>query len=812
MAAITLILLTDGPHIINDMGLTIEGLAGSTYNLVDQRAEDVSISEDLQTAVDNGAFLAIDPRDPAELITLTAAQTKLALANHNQIHWGIVGGRFADLDDPNNTLTQDDIITVGPGGNVAVAQPLSTLLAGTDNVEVIQDIVGDMVASESDITYDDVAGTLDLEDNFLRNTGDTLDSGTLSVASGASIAVGTGADLTIADAPVNPTDAANKAYVDSVASGLDAKESVQAATTSETGFTYADNGGFGDSLTATIAGVTVVDGVTLEDGDRVLVKDQTDATQNGIYTVSGADAGTATVFTRATDQDGTPASEVSAGNFTYVENGSANGSTGWVTQGDGQLALNTDNVDWVQFSGAGSYTGGVGINQVGTEFSLITTNVPAAGGSVETTDVLVIGDSSNGEATATTTFADVFSDLDVVSGITANGIVVRTAADTYESRSIAVNPAGALGGLVVSNPLGIAGNPTLGLDIQNTASNDGVDNTDLVLAYDITTGENRTYTISEIANAATSDTFKVWTGAGNTTGDANVTAVGGSDEVTIVGGAGVNVNFNAATQAVEYSITGNGISTSAGVAGTDELVIFDPTTGAPTVTSVADFVDALDLAATLSASTVAGQEGIVIDNTDPSLPEVGLDINNLTSSAVELDATDELAVFDGTNNVSVTGQQVADGVATILGLPTFTTSTINGQEIVTVPDATRAGKQLSVDSNTFMWSENALNNNDWVQIAGASDADSGYIMPLDGTIVMATAHCENAQNATTINIYNGASTTTVGAAGSFTASANAQFVNTTLNIDFAQGDRIRLRNVGGKINDTVISVYVKWRA
>ena len=814
MAAIKLKLLVAGPHVINDLGITIEGAVGSLYDLVDESSEDVSLSTDLRAAVSGGSFVVLDPRDPAELITLSVTNSNIALANHNQVHWGITGGRFADLDDPNAVLTQDDIITVGPSGNVAVAKPLSTLLADSANTEVVQDIVGDMLAGETDITYNDATGTLDLEDNFLRNTGDTLDSGTLSVASGAAIDIESGGALTIQDLPTAAKDAVNKEYVDALANGMDHKESVQVATTTDTGYTFTDNGGVGDTLTAAAVGTSTIDGVVLEDGDRVLVKNQTDPTQNGIYVASSAGAGANTVLTRAEDQDGSLANEVSAGNSTFVESGTANGSTGWIVTGDGELTVNTDPIVWTQNSGMGTYNAGEGLELNGTIFAVTTSNVSAATGSVQTTDELIIGDSSDSGATAKTTIGDVLSDLDVVSGIAGNGFAVRTGPDTYTNRVIETEAATgtALGGLVITDGNGVAGNPTIGIDIANTTANDGVDNTDLVLAYDVTAGENRVYTISEIANAATSDTFKTWTAGGNSTGDTSIVAVGGSDTITITGGDGVNVDFDGTAQDVTFSISGNGLSTATSVAGTDELVVFDPVTGNPQVTTISSFIDDLDLVTSVEASTVAGQQGIVVNSTDPAAPVVGLDINGLTDSADDLAATDELTMFDGVNNVSVSGQQVADGVATLLGLPVITKSTINGQEVITTPDSTRGDKELSIDSNTFMWSENSLNNNDWVQIAGASDADSGYIMPMNGTIVMATAHCENATEASTINIYNGASTTTVGAAGSFTASANAQFVNTTLNIDFAQGDRIRLRNVGGTIRDTVVSVYVKWRA
>jgi len=111
--------------------------------------------------------------------------------------------------------------------------------------------------------------------------------------------------------PSSDQDAATKAYVDSVANGLDVKESVKVATTANLSATY-DNGA--GTLTAGSNGAISVDGVTLSQGDRLLVKDQSTATQNGIYTVTTVgDGSTAYVLSRAPDAD--TASELTGGTF-----------------------------------------------------------------------------------------------------------------------------------------------------------------------------------------------------------------------------------------------------------------------------------------------------------------------------------------------------------------------------------------------------------------------------------------------------------------------------------------------------------------
>lgn len=190
-----------------------------------------------------------------------------------------------------------------------------------------------------------------------QNTADDalpLAGGTMSGA----IAMGTN-KITGLDEPTAAQDAATKQYVDNIAAGLDPKESVRAASTADVGGTYSSGTitGLGASLT--------IDGVSLTTDDRVLLKDQTDSLENGIYVYDGTDE-----LTRASDHDGTPSNEVSAGNFTFVEQGTDNADTGWVLQGDGVLTLDTDSLDWVQFSASADITASTGLTKVGNDIQL----------------------------------------------------------------------------------------------------------------------------------------------------------------------------------------------------------------------------------------------------------------------------------------------------------------------------------------------------------------------------------------------------------------------------------------------------------
>jgi hypothetical protein len=156
--------------------------------------------------------------------------------------------------------------------------------------------------------------------------------------------------------PTDPAHAATKGYVDAARSGLDVKQSVRAATTGPVNL--ANQLEAGDTIDTT---------VTLVAGDRVLVKNQTTASENGIYVVQETGAAV-----RATDFDG--AGEVSGGAFTFVEEGTTNADSGWVVTSNGPITVGTDAINWAQFSGAGQITAGAGLTKAGNTIDAVGTS------------------------------------------------------------------------------------------------------------------------------------------------------------------------------------------------------------------------------------------------------------------------------------------------------------------------------------------------------------------------------------------------------------------------------------------------------
>jgi len=163
---------------------------------------------------------------------------------------------------------------------------------------------------------------------------------------------------------------ANKAYVDQVAQGLDTKPSTRVATTADLSATYSNGtAGVGATLTAGSNGAISIDGVSLSLNDRVLVKDQSTAAENGIYRVSTVgDGSTAFVLTRATPED-QPA-ELTGGSFVFVEEGTANGDNGYVFTHTGAPTFGTTSLDVAQFSGAGQITAGAALSKTGNQLDV----------------------------------------------------------------------------------------------------------------------------------------------------------------------------------------------------------------------------------------------------------------------------------------------------------------------------------------------------------------------------------------------------------------------------------------------------------
>ena len=287
---------------------------------------------------------------------------------------------------------------------------------------------------------------LDLNGNTITAT-DTDGSITLAPNGTGSVNV-SGTKITGLADPVADTDAANKRYVDAARSGLDVKLSVRAATTAN----------------ITLSGTQTIDGIALSAGDRVLVKDQSTASQNGIYVVAAG------AWARSSDADNSPSGEVTSGMFTFVEAGTLNAGYGYVLTTQNPITLDSTALTFTVFTSAGAVTAGLGLSKTGT-----TLDVNVGGGIEIVSDTVQLASSAAGNGLTLTTGVlavgagtgiTVAADTVGLTGQALNlhnqtttGLFARTSGGSIAARSIAVSGTG----IAVADGDASAANPTLSL-------------------------------------------------------------------------------------------------------------------------------------------------------------------------------------------------------------------------------------------------------------------------------------------------------------------------------------------------------------
>jgi hypothetical protein len=258
------------------------------------------------------------------------------------------------------------------------------------------------------------AGIVDTQLATISTAGKVSNSATTATASNTASAIvardasgnfSAGA-ITLGADPTQALHAATKQYVDNLSLGLDVKASVRVATTAN----------------ITLSGTQTIDGVSALAGDRVLVKNQSVASENGIYVVaSGA-------WSRAADADG---SDLSGGSFVFVEDGTNHADTGWVVTSNGALTLGTDAVNWTQFSGAGSFVAGNALSRTGNQLDVNVDDV-----TIEiNADALRLkaGGITNSHISATAAIADTKLATISTAGKVSNSATTGTAAKTGDT-------------------------------------------------------------------------------------------------------------------------------------------------------------------------------------------------------------------------------------------------------------------------------------------------------------------------------------------------------------------------------------------
>jgi len=312
------------------------------------------------------------------------------------------------------------------------------------------------------LTVNESGGLVTLTPNLATSSADGVMSSTDKAKLDDATSEATVNKLVIRDGSGNikiatPTDdahAATKGYVDAARSGLDVKASVRVATTAPV------------LLASGLENGDTLDGVTLATGDRVLVKDQSTGSENGIYVVQATGAAV-----RATDAD--VSAEVTAGMFTFVAEGTTNADSGWVLTTNDTVTLGTTALTFAQFSGAGQITAGDGltktgntINAVGTagRISVSSDAIDIDSGYVGQNTITTLGTITTGTWDATTvavtaggTGVESFTDNGIVYGDGTNALDVTAAGTQYQVLQAGSGGVPEFGALSLSSSAAVTG-------------------------------------------------------------------------------------------------------------------------------------------------------------------------------------------------------------------------------------------------------------------------------------------------------------------------------------------------------------------
>jgi hypothetical protein len=445
--------------------------------------------------------------------------------------------------------------------------------------------------------------------------------------------------------PTANDHAANKSYVDSVASGLDVKQSVRAASTAD--------------VTLSGPGATI-DGVTMSSGDRVLLKNQSSAAENGIYLWNGA----AAAMTRATDMDG--AAEF-VGAFFFVEEGTVNSDQGFVCSTDGTITVDTTSIAFTQFTGTGQLTAGAGLSKSGNAMSV----------NVDDTYVKIDGNDALTVKGTTTTGQVLRSDG---SGGVAYGAVDLTSADAVTGAlglangGLGVDASDSSGKTTARSNLGLGSMATQNSgSVAITGGSVDLSGGTLTLANDQISGDK--------ISGGTIDSANLSGGAGKTISGFDVTVASGKtldvDGTFDVDGANGSAMDNVAV---------GGTTSAAGTFTTmasDSVDInggaIDGSTIGANVAAAGTFTN-VDATGTIKTDTLDNYSGTNIAVNAPMDVTGDVGVTGSVTATVAM-VSDTISERTGAAGVTVDGVVLKDSGVTATGSSNLTTATIGTADI-----------------------------------------------------------------------------------------------------------------------------------
>jgi hypothetical protein len=463
--------------------------------------------------------------------------------------------------------------------------------------------------------------------------------------------------------PTASTDAATKQYVDDIAQGLHIHApcivaSTDTLATMSSGTVTYNNGASGVGATLTISGstLTAIDGITLTTNDRILIKDESTDANNGIYVYTSS-----TVLTRADDFD-TP-TEMGGGDFTFIQQGTIYNDTGWVMT-DPVTTVGTSTVNFVQFSGAGTFTAGAGLTLTGTEFSVNVDNLTTdiSGGNVVVKTSAQFTTPNIGAATGTSLTA---------TGNVAGGNLTTAGVVSATGNVIGGNLTTA--GAVVATGNVSGGNITTGADVVavgNIDSTAGIFNGDGFGLSNIPAANITGLSLSGIANGTSNVDIA--------TADGNISmAVNGTGDVVIVSDAGIEVT---GTADISSTVTAPAFTANTGLftgdAGGLSNVVGANVTGEVSFAATANAVAGANVSGQVANALVSGT---VYTAAQPNVTSVG------TLTSVEVSGTANIAgnVNVGANEISTLAAATVTTTSTSQqAIASFAVSGVNGVEFL----------------------------------------------------------------------------------------------------------------------------------
>ncbi len=348
-------------------GVIVDADINATAAIVDTKLATLStalkVANSATTAASANTASAIVARDGSGNFSAGTITANL-IGNASGSAGSFTGSLVGDVTGTQGATVVSSVAT-SSAANVHSAELLANAAtnANTASAIVKRDGSGDFVAGT--ITAS-LTGHASLD---LRLTGGTL-SGALDLGTHL---------ITNVVNPVSAQDAATKNYVDGLINGLDWKEACNYASAAALATNVYSNGasGVGATLTGFSVGALTIDGNTPSVGNRVLVKNEVTAANNGIYIVTAVGSGIALyVLTRAADFN--EAADLEQGDTVFINSGTANTATSWSLTTAGPFTIGSTSLAFSQVAGPGVLTPGTGISITGNTIAVST--VPAANG------------------------------------------------------------------------------------------------------------------------------------------------------------------------------------------------------------------------------------------------------------------------------------------------------------------------------------------------------------------------------------------------------------------------------------------------